>query len=171
MNITKSPIVVILKTRKAIIVIYSPDLLRLMGTNIAQDIISETHVCNEQKLWRHVILNAFEDVRMLSGDRKSSLNKCDAHFWISTSKDFEQICWWAGWEPDNVRYRYTKALKEGLIKFKRRHFLWHEYSKLFERLKILVNKEERKELRRQVENKRRQIMDADNVYVHHDILD
>ena len=151
--------------------IYSPDLLRLMGTNIAQDIISETHVCNEQKLWRHVILNAFEDVRMLSGDRKSSLNKCDAHFWISTSKDFEQICWWAGWEPDNVRYRYIKALKEGLIKFKRRHFLWHEYSKLFERLKLLVNKEERKELRRQVENKRRQIMDADNVYVHHDILD
>ena len=54
-----------------------------MGTNIAQDIISESHVCNEQKLWRHVILNAFEDVRMLSGDRKSSLNKCDAHFWIS----------------------------------------------------------------------------------------
>ena len=171
MNITKSPIVVTLNTRKAIIVIYSLDLLRLMGTNIAQDIISETHVCNEQKLWRHVILNAFEDVRMLSGDRKSSLNKCDAHFWISESKDFEQICWWAGWEPDNVRYRYTKALKEGLIKFKRRHFLWHEYSKLFERLKVLVNKDERKELRRQVENKRRQIMDADNVYVHHDILD
>ena len=91
-----------------------------MGTSIAQDIISESHVCNEQKLWRHVILNAFEDVRMLSGDRKSSLNKCDAHFWISESKDFEQICWWAGWEPDNVRYRYSKALKEGLIKFKRR---------------------------------------------------
>jgi len=37
-----------------------------MGTKIAQDIISETHVCNEQKLWRHVILNAFEDVMMLS---------------------------------------------------------------------------------------------------------
>jgi hypothetical protein len=58
-------------------------------------------------------------------------------------------------------------LKEGLIKFKRRHFLWHEYSKLFLRLKSEDNKEERKELRRQVENKRRQIMDADNVYVHY----
>jgi len=152
-------------------VIYSPDLLRLMGTSIAQDIISESHVCNEQKLWRHVILNAFEDVRMLSGDRKSSLNKCDAHFWISESKDFEQICWWAGWEPDNVRYRYSKALKEGLIKFKRRHFLWHEYSKLFERLKEEADKEVRKELRRHIENKRRQIMDADNVYVDHSILE
>ena len=138
-----------------------------MGIDIASDVLNDNHVCNEQKLWRHVILNAFEDVRILAGDRKSSLNKCDAHFWILTSKDFEQICWWAGWTPDNVRYRYSKALKEGLIKFQRRHFLWHEYSKLFLRLKSEDDKEERKELRRQVENKRRQIMDADNVYVHY----
>ena len=106
-----------------------------MGTNIASDVIEENHVNNEQKLWRHVILNAFEDVRILTGDRKSSLNKCDAHFWISSSKEFEQICWWAGWEPDNVRYRYVKALREGLIKFKKKHVLWHEYNLLFQRLK------------------------------------
>ena len=98
--------------------IYSPDLLKLMGTNIAQDIISENHVCNEQKALRHVILNAFEDVRILSGDRKSSLNKCDAHFWISESKDFEQICWWAGWEPEMLDTGILKALREGLISLK-----------------------------------------------------
>ena len=121
-----------------------------MGTSIAKDVVSDNHVNNEQKLWRHVILNAFEDVKILAGDRKSSLNKCDAHFWISFSKDFEQICWWAGWEPDSVRYRYTKALKEGLIIFKRKHFLWHEYHKLFERLKLIEDKEERRELRRQI---------------------
>ena len=103
-----------------------------MGINIASDVLNDNHVCNEQKLWRHVILNAFEDVRILAGDRKSSLNKCDAHFWILTSKAFEQICWWAGCTPANEN-----------------------------------DKEERKELRRQVENKRRQIMDADNVYVHY----
>ena len=40
------------------------------------------------------------------------LNKTDAHFWIAKSKDFDQICWWAGWEPDDVRYRYYKALKK-----------------------------------------------------------
>jgi hypothetical protein len=39
-----------------------------MGTNIAADIVAENHVCNEQKLWRHVILNAFEDTRILSID-------------------------------------------------------------------------------------------------------
>jgi len=146
-------------------VIYSLDLLKLMGTKVASDMVSENHVCNEQKLWRHVILNAFEDTRTDSGDRKASLNKCDAHYWIAESKDFEQICWWAGWEPDDVRYRYYKALKKGDIKFKRRHFLWHEYAVLFQRLKVTTNLDLRRELRRNVENKRRQIMDADNVYV------
>ena len=115
-----------------------------MGTNIAADIVAENHVCNEQKLWRHVILNA-----------------------IARSKDFEQICWWAGWEPDNVRYRYYKALKSGDIKFKRRHFLWHQYDLLFQRLKVEKDLDKRRELRRNVENKRRQIMLADNVYVDH----
>ena len=145
--------------------IYSLDLLKLMGTSIAKDVVSDNHVNNEQKLWRHVILNAFEDVKILAGDRKSSLNKCDAHFWISFSKDFEQICWWAGWEPDNVRYRYLKALKEGLIKFKRKHYLWHEYNKLFQRLKGEKDIDHRRELRRIIENKRKQISGADEIYV------
>ena len=147
--------------------IYSVDLLKLMGINIAADIVAENHVCNEQKLWRHVILNAFEDTKVMSGERKSSLQKCDAHFWIAKSLDFEQICWWAGWEPDNVRYRYYKALKSGDIKFKRRHFLWHQYDLLFQRLKVEEDLDKRRELRRNVENKRRQIMLADNVYVDH----
>lgn len=145
--------------------LYSVDLLRLMGIKITSDITSENHVCNEQKLWRHVILNAFEDTRTESGDRKPSLNKCDAHYWIAKSLDFEQICWWAGWEPEDVRYRYYKALTKGDIKFKRRHLLWHEYDKLFQRLKVETNLDYRRELRRNVENKRRQIMMADNVYV------
>ena len=39
-----------------------------MGTSIAKDVVSDNHVNNEQKLWRHVILNAFEDVKILAGD-------------------------------------------------------------------------------------------------------
>ena len=145
--------------------IYSPDLLRLMGTKITADILAENHVNNEQKLWRHVILNAFEDCRIEAGDRRSSLNKTDAHFWIAKSEDFDQICWWAGWEPDDVRHRYLKALRKGDIKFKRRHFLWHEYNILFQRLKVEKDLDQRKNLRRNLENKRRQISLADNVYV------
>jgi hypothetical protein len=136
-----------------------------MGIKVSADIISENHICNEQKLWRHVILNAFEDTRILGIDRKTSLQKCDANYWIARSKDFEQICWWAGWEPDNVRYRYRKALSSGDIKFKRKHLLWHQYDLLFQRLKCEQDLDRRRELRRNVENKRKQIMNADNVYI------
>ena len=145
--------------------IYSPDLLKLMGIKITSDIITDNHINNEQKLWRHVILNAFEDTRIESIERKPSLNKTSAHYWIVKSEDFDQICWWAGWEPDDVRYRYIKALKKGDIKFKRKNFLWFEYDKLFKRLKEEKDSIKRRELRRQVENKRKQIMLADNVYV------
>ena len=136
-----------------------------MGTKITADILAENHINNEQKLWRHVVLNAFEDARILTTDRKSSIQKCDAHFWIANSKDFEQICWWAGWDPDEVRIRYAKALKKKLIQFKRKHLLWNEYYNLYLRLKEEKDLTERKELRRSVENKRKQIMLADNVYV------
>ena len=36
-----------------------------MGTKIASDLISESHYNPEQKLWRHVILNAIEDAQLL----------------------------------------------------------------------------------------------------------
>ena len=82
-----------------------------MGTNIASDLIKENHQNNEQKLWRHVILNAMEDVRIKNTDRKSALTKIDAHEWISDSEEFDQICWWAGWDPEEIKTRYKKALR------------------------------------------------------------
>ena len=51
------------------------------------------------------------------------------------------------------------------IKFKRKHFLWWEYHQLFLRLKNETNSELRKTLRRNLENKRKQITLADNCYV------
>ena len=73
---------------------------------------------------------------LLSADRKASLHKTDAHYWIATSEDFEQICWWAGWEPDNVRYRYYKALKSGDIKFKENIFFGMNMISYFKDLKL-----------------------------------
>jgi hypothetical protein len=165
MNTTRSLLDSIGLIPKGAIVIYSLDLLKIMGTKVAADIIAENHNCNEQKLWRHVILNAFEDARIMTTDRKSSIYKCDAHFWIAASKDFNQICWWAGWDPDEVRTRYRKALLKEFIRFKRKHLLWNEYYSLYLRLKEEKDPAIRKELRRNVENKRKQIMYADNVFV------
>ena len=75
-----------------------------MGTNIASDLIKDNHQLPEQKLWRYVILNAVEDARATAADRKTSVYKFDAHNWIlSNNEDFNQICWWAAWDPDEVR--------------------------------------------------------------------
>jgi len=128
-------------------VIYSPDLLKLMGTNIASDLIKDNHQNNEQKLWRHVILNAMEDVRIDNTDRKSALTKIDAHEWIAQSKDFEQICWWAGWDPEEIKTRYKKALRNSEIKFNLKHIRWKEYNELYKKHREEKDREERSKLR------------------------
>ena len=62
-----------------------------MGTELATDLVHNNHQDAEQKLWRHVILNALEDASVDLNDRKSAVNKFEAHNWIIKDKDFEKI--------------------------------------------------------------------------------
>jgi len=143
--------------------IYSLDLLKLMGIRVAQDLIEANHINQEQKLWRHVILNAFEDARLKTTDRKSSINKLEAHDWINESKDFNQICWWAGWDPDEVRIRYRKALKSMEITFNIKHIKWREYYTMYNELKFEADKDKRRALRKLVEQKRKDVFNCRSV--------
>ncbi|MDA0987483.1 MAG: hypothetical protein O3A55_07800 [Bacteroidetes bacterium] len=145
--------------------IYSPDLLKLMGISIAADLINQTHVSNEQKLWRHVILIAMEDVRATTSDRKTSIFKFNAHHWILYDKDFEIICWWANWDPEEVRFQYKKALSSLAIKFTYRQIAWKHYYDLYKKLKEAKQLDERKYLRQKVEEARRAVMNAKTVAV------
>ena len=70
-----------------------------MGTKCASDLLDQKNVDPYQKLWRHVVLNAFEDLCVTNTDRKSSILKWNAHHWILESKDFEIVSWWSGWDP------------------------------------------------------------------------
>ena len=82
-----------------------------MGTDIAREIVSQNHMNSDQRLWRHVLLNALEDARLLQSDRKSSIYKMQAHEWIAQdTQDFQTICWWSGWDPEHVKERYLKAV-------------------------------------------------------------
>lgn len=145
--------------------IYSNNLLKLMGTDIAQSLLTEDHYCAEQKLWRHVVLNAFEDVLVLNTDRKSSIFKLNAHQWIMTSPDFETVCWWAGWDPDDVRVKYLKGIKESKIKFYQKHILWFEYASVYNKLKKEKDSEKRKELYKLVNLARKAVFNATSVVV------
>ncbi len=126
-----------------------------MGINIAQELIAQNHNSADQRLWRHVLLNAFEDARLQQSDRKSSIYKMEAHEWIAAdTKDFQTICWWSGWDPEEVRNRYFKAVKNGDITFNDRQVKWIKYYKKYLELKKLPTKEERAPVRKALEKAR-----------------
>ena len=136
-----------------------------MGTNIASDLLNNTHQLPEQKLWRYVILNAVEDARAEAADRKTSVYKFDAHEWILNGEDFEQVCWWADWDPNEVRSQYKKALANKSIVFLEKHLRWNDYTKMFHKLKSAKDKESRKYLRNKVEEARKKVMEAKMIVV------
>ena len=101
-----------------------------MGINISKDIVAQNHASAAQRLWRRVLLNAVEAAQLLQSDRKSSIYKMEAHEWIAKDdKDFQTICWWSGWDPEEVRTRYLKAVRRGDITFNDRQVKWIKYYK------------------------------------------
>ena len=61
-----------------------------MGIEIAESLITQNHYCPEQRLWRHVLLNAVEDTRITQSDRKSSI--CKISYKTNKIKDINLYC-------------------------------------------------------------------------------
>ena len=137
-----------------------------MGINIAQEVVAQNYQSADQRLWRHVLLNAFEDARLKQSDRKSSIYKMEAHEWIATdSKDFQTICWWSGWDPEEVRGRYMKAVKNGDVTFNDRQVKWIKYYKKYLELKKIPTKEERAPVRKALHKARLAVFNATTAMV------
>ena len=139
---------------------YYQNLLNVMGINFATEMISEAK-SNETKLWRAVLSHALSDCMIPLSDRKSSLQKLEAHQWImDNGEEFQKICYWADFEPTNVRLQYIRAIKLGKITFTERQLKWKKYNELYQRLKTVTDKEERKYLRKYVENLRKSVANS-----------
>jgi len=137
-----------------------------MGISIAQDLIAQNHNSADQRLWRHVLLNAFEDARLIQSDRKSSIYKMEAHSWIAEdTKDFQTICWWSGWDPEIVRSKYLKAVTKGEVTFNDRQVKWIKYYKTYLELKKLPTKEQRAPVRRALNIARTAVFNATTALV------
>jgi len=136
------------------------NLLNIMGINFAIEMV-KTDKSNEIKMWRAVINNALLDVAINLSDRKSSLQKLEAHYWIyDNSQDFQQVCFWADLDPDNVRLQYLRAVAKNKIKFTDRQIKWKKYNDNYQKLKNIQDKEERKKLRKIVEYLRNIVFNA-----------
>jgi len=137
-----------------------------MGIDIAKEVVAQNYQSADQRLWRHVLLNAFEDARLEQSDRKSSIYKMEAHEWIAAdSKDFQTICWWSGWDPEEVRGRYMKAVKKGDVTFNDRQVKWIKYYKKYLQLKKIPTKEERAPVRQALQKARAAVFMATTALV------
>ena len=137
-----------------------------MGIDIAQDVINHKYQSADQRLWRHVVLNAFDDARLYQSDRKSSIYKMEAHEWIAAdSKDFQTICWWSGWDPEHVKAQYFKAVRNGEITFTDRQVKWVKYYKKYLELKKIPTKEERAPVRKALDKARMAVFNATTTLV------
>jgi len=137
-----------------------------MGINIAKEVVAQNHISASQRLWRHVLLNAFEDAQLHQSDRKSSIYKMEAHEWIAEdSKDFQTICWWSGWDPEEVRGSYFKAVKNGSVTFNDRQVKWIKYYKKYLELKKIPTKEERAPVRKALHKARAAVFMATTALV------
>ena len=133
-----------------------------MGINFATEMVKQDKP-NEVKLWRAVINNALGDVTLDSTDRKSSIQKLEVHYWITeNTDDFQQVCFYADLNPDNVRMQYLRAIKNKKIKFTDKQFKWKKYYDNYLKLKEEKNFEERKRLRKLVEYLRQLVFKSNN---------
>lgn len=136
-----------------------------MGTSIAT-LMLRTDVEPEEKLWRGVLVNAFDDAASTSQERKPSIYKCDAHDWImSNVTDFVQVCYYAGFEPENVKERYKMAIMNKLITFSPKNFAWKKYSIQFKKYRNCKDPDSKAYHRKHLEHLRNAVVLATTVYI------
>jgi len=114
-----------------------------MGINLAKHLLEEK-VPSEVRLWRAVIVVAFEDVSSDSLNKIDAYRKKEAHTWLlGKSKDFEQVCYYAEIDPEFVKDRYQWLRDQGSVKFTRIQRLWLEYRACYRVYRGTLTKEQR----------------------------
>ena len=122
-----------------------------MGTNLATEIIREPKIA-DQRLFQAIIIQAFEDCLYTLAGKNEAYHKKDAHEWfINRGKDFEEICYMAGLEPDMVHTRYKWCLKEKIIVFTEVQRYWIEYKNEYANYRACDSKEERRSVKKRID--------------------
>tara|TARA_R100001224_G_scaffold41175_2_gene23678 strand:+ start:531 stop:998 length:468 start_codon:yes stop_codon:yes gene_type:complete len=128
----------------------SPLLLRTIGLKFARSVLDK-RLDPEQKLWREVVINAFDETLITSSDRKPSLIKIAAHNWIiSESDDFRKVCEWGTLDPEDMKQCYIRALQRRAVTFTQRQIAWQKYDSLYRNMTHEPLKEIKKIKRKKV---------------------
>ena len=144
----------------------STEFLMRMGYRFSRALLNHDNLCEENYLWRAVVVNALEDCMITRGDRKSSTFKQKAHNWIvSNCKDFDMVCSWAMLDPDDVTYAYKNALQNKNIKFTIKHVMWSKYNSLSKCSNREPESRRRRLLKCEMKEIRKKMKSISNYYV------
>ena len=142
---------------------YSVNLLRLMGTKVATQILFAENQPSEIKMWQAVVMTAFEDVTNNLSDKKSSIAKWDAFKWFHDRDEFDTVCYLADFDADYVYERYQRAIDNEIIRFTQKQIAWARYSEVINQYNIETDKKKRSKLKKQLEIERQRVMNASTV--------
>ena len=125
---------------------YSPNLLKILGTDMAAEVVDSKKPA-EQRLFQAIVLQAFEDAMTTQGSKQESYLKKDAHDWfIDKNKSFEEVCWFAGFDPDIIHEKYKKLVYEGKVVFTELQREWVRYRGLYRDYRAASNSNDRKNI-------------------------
>ncbi len=142
-----------------------------MGLSFTRSVIDK-RLNPEHKLWRAVVINAFDDTMITLSDRKSAVQKIEAHNWIlQESRDYREVCEWALLDPEEMREHYISALKRKVIAFTKKQVRWAEYNKIYKVLSCDISVDQKRLIRRRLDELRKEIHDTTTSYTDSIILE
>ena len=129
-----------------------------MGIRLATDFL-RVPFTRQERLWKAVIVMAFEDCFNKGASKMEAYRKQDAHEWfISGSKDFEDVCYMADIEPLRVRNRYLELLEQGKVDFTEIQAEWLNYKDCYAKYRCSGDKENRQRIMEQITRIREKIV-------------
>ena len=95
-----------------------------------------------------------KSMKAITTNPETQLNRCLLKFASGLtlcSKDFEDICYYAGLDPDMVHNRYRKCLDEKIIVFTEVQRFWIEYKNEYANYRAADSKEERRSVKKRID--------------------
>ena len=99
------------------------------------------------------------------------MQKIEAHNWIlQESRDYREVCEWALLDPEEMKEHYISALKRKVITFTKKQVRWAEYNRIYKALFCDINVDQKKLIRRRLDELRKEIHNTSTSYTDSIIL-
>ena len=131
---------------------YSLSLLKILGTNIARELLNEKRT-PEERLFQAIILQAFEDALNMGEHKHDAYCKQDSYNWFTNdTKNFNDICWFANFEPEIIRSKFNELISIKQITYTKVQLKWLRYRWLYKEYRASEDKAQRRKILKEIKS-------------------